>query len=901
MKSEKTPQPIFLKDYKAPDFLVDSIDMYFSLHEESCGIHAKMMLRSNPRSTSPATEVTLDGEELKLEKLVVEGRELTPNEYTLNEKQLRFAVSRPVPQDVFTVEIWTRVEPQKNLAFDGLFKSGGNFLTQCEPEGFRRMTYFPDRPDVMSRFTVTIEADKARYPILLANGNKIASKDLGQGRHLAQWQDPFPKPAYLFALVAGDFGILEDTYTTHSGRKVLLQIFSRKGHEERCRWAMTSLQQAMKWDEEVYGLEYDLDIYMLVVTDDFNMGAMENKGLNIFNSVYVLADTNTATDADYHAIQSVVGHEYFHNWTGNRVTCRDWFQLSLKEGLTVFRDQQFSADMTSHAVRRIEEVTRLRTEQFAEDAGPMAHPVRPASYIEINNFYTRTIYEKGAEVIRMIHTILGPENFRKGMDRYFELFDGQGVRTEDFVYAMESASGMDLTQFKIWYDQAGTPVVKIEYVYEPATQTLALTLRQSCAPTPGQTEKLPLHIPIRVGLLGADGRDLPLTLENESNDGASLASGKASDTTRVLHLRTAQQTFRFKNIPARPVISILRDFSAPVRLEQECTNQDLSFQLAHDSDAFCRWEAGQRLTIRTVQALVAKLEGSANASAGGTEADELLTGLVRAFKVMIKDTTIDPALKALLLDLPPEPYLSQFFSLIRPQFLHEARETVLNALARACEATLKEIYESLQYTTNAVDAKSCGERALRNICLSLLVRADRRHVPTAVAAFRQAKNMTEELGAVATLNRSADPEREVVLREFYDKWKDEALVMNKWLHLQAISPLADTLERVQRLAHDPVFDETNPNKVGSLFVRFATQNHVRFHDPSGAAYRFLADRILAIDERNPQLAARLVSAFNPWRRYEPNLQALMKAELDRILAKQNLSKNVFEIVSKALD
>jgi aminopeptidase N len=642
---------------------------------------------------------------------------------------------------------------------------------------------------------------------------------------------------------------------------------------------------------------------------------MENKGLNIFNSIYVLAKPQTATDSDFHGVQGVVGHEYFHNWTGNRVTCRDWFQLSLKEGLTVFRDQEFSADMTSRAVRRIEEVSKLRTEQFAEDAGPMAHPIRPSSYIEINNFYTRTIYEKGAEVIRMIHTIIGEKNFRKGMDKYFELFDGQAVRTEDFVAAMEQASGADLTQFKHWYDQAGTPLVRAQTRYDERARVFELTLEQSCPPTPGQPEKKPFHIPVSVGLIDANGRDLPLLLDGEDEaegeaDGLGAfghaAPEPAADgsVTRVLHLRQPRQTFKFKNISAPPVVSLLRGFSAPVRLEYACDSSHLSFQLANDKDPFCRWEAGQKLVIRTVQALVSEMNegrGDGFERPRSEATRQLLTELVHSFGIVIKDQTLDPALKALLLDPPSEPYLAQFFDTVYPAAIHKARETVILMIAGTHETALLELHQFLAKSkSNVIDAVAAGQRALRNICLSLLTRASERHLPLALNEFRAAQNMTEELGAMAALNRHDSNERRQALQEFHDKWKNETLVINKWLHLQAISPLPNTLERIQHLSKDPVFDETNPNKVANLYGRFGSQNSLRFHDPSGAAYTFIADRILEIDGRNPQLAARVVSVFNSWKRYEPALRERMKTELERILGKPNLSKNVFEIVSKAL-
>ncbi len=899
MKSEISPQPVYLKDYRAPDFLVDAVILEFDLHETYTNVRSHLRLRANPAHKEIAGTIKLDGDSLKLEKVIVDGSELTKDDYEASDKQLIFkfpAALRTPPSTAsrpFDVEIWTQIEPHKNLAFTGLFQSDGNFLTQCEPEGFRRITYFPDRPDVMATYTVRVEADKAKYPTLLSNGNRKEMKDVGNGRHFAVWHDPFPKPSYLFALVAGDFGKLEDHFTTRSGRNVKLEIYAKKGHEDRCRWAMTSLKDAMKWDEDTYGLEYDLDIYMIVVSDDFNGGAMENKGLNVFNSAFVLANSETATDSDYHGIQAVVGHEYFHNWTGNRVTCRDWFQLSLKEGLTVFRDQEFSADMTSKAVRRIEEVIKLRTDQFSEDAGPMAHPIRPASYIEINNFYTRTVYEKGAEVIRMIQTILGRENYLKGIRKYFELFDGQAVRIEDFIHAMELASGMDLTQFKTWYDQAGTPIVNIESVHDDNKKTLTLKLAQSCPPSPGQKEKKPFHIPLAVGLLQPDGHDYPLTLTDEKS-----ATGDPGAKIRVLHLRKSSEEFVFTNIPTRPVVSLLRGFSAPVRLDQEVQSRDLSFQLAHDSDAFCRWEAGQKLASRAVMALVGERGGGPQTP---EDSAHLLQELECSFVSALKDEKLDPALKALLLDPPSETYLSQFFTVVHPALIHEARERVLVTLAQANEQWLLSTFGQLnQRRSNENNSRAAGERALRNECLFLLQRLGRQHLSLAKDCFKSADNMTDELGALNALNRTASVERSQAMQTFYDKWKSESLVMNKWLQLEATAPLPQTLARIREITADPVFDETNPNKVTSLFYRFGMLNPVCFHHPSGDAYAFIADRVLSIDSRNPQVAAKLVSLFNPWRRFENRAQSLMKKELERLVAHPSLSKNVYEIVSKAL-
>jgi aminopeptidase N len=901
MKTEAKPNPIYLKDYRQPDFWIPKVDLHFDLHEEFARVRSRLTLeRNSSQAASTKAPLVLNGELLKLEKVSIDGRELKASEYTVTDTHLTIA---SVP-DRFVLETVVTNEPHKNLACEGLYRSSGMFCTQCEAESFRRITYFIDRPDVMSSYTVTIEAEEAKYPLLLSNGNPVSKRSLGNGRHEAVWQDPHKKPSYLFALVAGDLGKISDTFVTRSGRQVKLEIYARKGLEDRCKHAMDSLKMSMKWDEDTYGLEYDLDIFMIVVAEDFNMGAMENKGLNIFNANYVLAKPETATDADYAGILSVVGHEYFHNWTGNRVTCRDWFQLSLKEGLTVFRDQRFTADMTSAAVNRIEEVIRLRTHQFAEDSGPMSHPVRPQSYISINNFYTLTVYEKGAEVIRMIETIVGREGFRKGMDLYFKRHDGQAVRTDDFVAAMEDANSIDLTQFKNWYDQAGTPQVKATATHDPKMRTFKITLEQSCPVAPGQPEKKPYHIPIAVGLIGKDGRDLPLQLEagtavSSGSGSAGLCAPSVADSncahTMVLHLRQPKETFTFTNIDERPVLSILRNFSAPVRLEYEYTDEDLAFLMANDTDEVARWEAAQVLTIRTVKEIVAAIQGG--------RALPSAERLVKAYGPLLTDSSLDPAFVSFMLLLPAEQYLAQFYTTVDVDAIHAAREHILRAIGREYQGVFKEIYARLvRQGTDAPWPKDEGLRSLKSRVLEFITLSDEpADLELAHRQLREAKNMTDELGALSALNRTASPVRRQALDEFYAKWKDESLVMNKWFTLQAVAPIVNALDEVKRLSELPIFDKNNPNKIYSLYVAFTKFNHVRFHDKGGKPYRMIADQVLEIDSRNPQVASRLMGAFSQWKCFDQDRQKLMKAELERILAKPGLSANVFEIASKTLN
>ncbi|MGE0081100.1 MAG: aminopeptidase N, partial [Thiohalomonadaceae bacterium] len=750
---------------------------------------------------------------------------------------------------------------------------------------FRKITWFVDRPDNMTVFSTRIEADRARYPVLLSNGNRVAQGELDHGRHYAEWHDPFPKPSYLFALVAGDLACIEDRFTTMSGRDVALRLYVQHGNEDKAGHAMASLKKAMRWDEEVYGREYDLDVYMIVAVDDFNMGAMENKGLNVFNSRYVLARPETATDADFMAIEGVIAHEYFHNWSGNRVTCRDWFQLSLKEGFTVFRDQQFSEDMTSGPVARINEVGVLRSQQFREDAGPMAHPVRPPSYQEINNFYTLTVYNKGAEVVRMLRTLLGPEAFRRGTDLYFARHDGQAVTTDDFVKAMEDASGMDLTRFRRWYDQAGTPEVKAHGDYDAAARRYTLHFSQATPATLGQPEKLPFHIPVAMALLGPDGRELPLRLVEET---------APAGTSRVLALTEAEQQFVFEDVDATPVPSLLRGFSAPVRLAFPYSDGDLAFLMAHDSDPFNRWDAGQRLALGVIlRSLDARREGAAPA---------LDEGLSAAFVATLRHPTLDKSLIAQALTLPDEDYVAGFLDTIDPEAVHAARSGLKHALARAHRDALLAVYEeNTDRGPYTLDMAAVARRRLRNLCLAYLLQTGETALRAlALTQYQGAGNMTDALAALTALVHTEGPEHAEVLVDFYRRWRHDPLVLDKWFTLQATSPLPGTLERVRELTAHPDFNLRNPNRVRALIGAFCQRNPARFHDARGEGYALLAEHVLALDELNPQIAALLASPFTQWRRFDANRQALMRAQLERLLAKPGLSRDVYEIASKSL-
>jgi len=871
-------------DYRPPPFRIDTLHLTFDLDADATEVTATLAFRRNPDAAPQDRTLpfVLDGEQQSDVRLALDGVALPASRVRLSGTQL--VIADPPEQGTLTVR--SRIAPARNASLEGLYLSSGVFCTQCEPEGFRRITYFPDRPDVLTQYTVTLRGERGRYPVLLSNGNLVDHGPLEGGRHYATWRDPFPKPSYLFALVAGDLAALTDTFTTRSGRTVELRIYSTARNLPRCHHAMASLKRAMRWDEERYGREYDLDTFMIFCADDFNMGAMENKGLNIFNSRLVLADPEVATDADYNAIEGVIGHEYFHNWTGNRVTCRDWFQLSLKEGLTVFRDQEFSSDVGSRAVERIAAVEYLRREQFSEDAGPMAHPVRPDEYQEINNFYTSTVYEKGAEVIRMQHTLLGPEAFRRGMDLYFERFDGRAVTCDDFAQAMQDASGLDLTQFRRWYAQAGTPVVAARGRYDARSRTYTLDLEQRTAPTPGQPRKLPFHIPLRVGLVGPDGRDLPLRLHGEPS---------ASPGTRVLSLTQTTQTFRFVDVPVRPVPSLLRGFSAPVKLEFDYSDQELAFLAAHDSDPVNRWDAAQRSFAHAILRL-------ARAARAG-HALAVPDGLSALFERLLADSSSDPALLALALTLPDPAYVAALEPVLDVDGVTMAWRALQRELASRHRAALERVETARRPASPyAPTPMQVGQRSLANVCLRYLgslddVAARKR----AALRYERAGNMTDAIAALAAIKDSGATDRDDLFARFEARWRDEPLVLDKWFALQARSQREDALARVKSLLSHPRFNVRNPNRVRSLVGAFALGNFMRFHGADGAGYAFAADQVLTLDPANPQLASALAGAFNLWKRFPDPRRGAMERALMRIARTPGLSPDVREVVTRTLE
>ncbi|HXQ12040.1 MAG TPA: aminopeptidase N [Caulobacteraceae bacterium] len=873
MRTE-TPAPVRLADYQPPAFLVDDIDLDFRLDPSATRVNARLSIRRNGEHKSP---LVLDGVRLKPVSIAIDGRPLAPGAYVRDDEHLTIAET----PDAFTLETEVEIDPSANTELEGLYISAGRFCTQCEPEGFRKITWFPDRPDVLTRFTVRIEGDQAAYPRLLSNGNLVETGKLPRGRHFAVWNDPFPKPGYLFALVAGELDELADSRVTMSGRTVNLRIYVDPGMAERATYAMDSLKRAMAWDEEVFGLEYDLDLFMVVAVRDFNFGAMENKGLNIFNASLLLADRATATDSDYARIEGVIAHEYFHNWTGDRVTCRDWFQLCLKEGLTVFRDQSFSADQRGHAVKRIEDVRVLRARQFLEDAGPLAHPVRPSSYIKIDNFYTATIYEKGAEVIRMLKTLIGDAAFRKGMDLYFERWDGHATTVEAFIQCFADVSGRDLEAFFAWYEQAGTPRVSIAQHYDEANQTLDLLIDQEIPPTPGQAEKRPATIPIAIGLLDDDGR--PLSFRAPGAEEATLET--------VIVVDRPHTAVRLEGVAARPVLSPLRGFSAPVSLSSDAAAKDRYVLMASDPDLFNRWEAGQQLARDLILARAAGAPDEVGE-------ERFATAMGRA----LADQSAEPAFKALALMLPSENDLAMARDPADPAAIHAAREALRTRLAVHLGDLLRRLHGGLQEAGEfSVDAEAAGRRALRNQALDLLA-ADPsvENRERALGHFRAAANMTDAMGGLCALMLMGGDEFETALEAFYTRWKDEPLVIDKWFRIQAQSPAEDALGRILGLTAHPAFDARNPNRFRALVQTFASGNPARFHDPSGAGYRFVADQVLAVDGANPNLAARLVEALCGWRQYGPDLGGAMKKELERIVETPGLSKNVLELASRAL-
>jgi len=876
------PKPTLLAEYRPPDFVIDTVELSFILGEDETLVESRLALRRNAAAGTPQAPLRLDGEELTLVSIALDGAALPAERYRVEADGDLTILD---PPDAFTLDIAVSIKPQLNTALSGLYTSGGNFCTQCEAEGFRRITWFLDRPDVSARYWVRVTADKERYPILLSNGNPELRGDLGDGRHFATWIDPHPKPSYLFALVAGDLVALEDSFTTRSGRKVALAIWVRRGDEDKCGHAMASLKASMRWDEETYGLEYDLEIFNIVAVSDFNMGAMENKGLNIFNTRYVLAKPDTATDTDYENIESVIGHEYFHNWTGDRVTCRDWFQLSLKEGLTVFRDQQFSADMGSEAVSRISDIRALRAAQFPEDAGPLAHPVQPQSYLRIDNFYTATVYNKGAELIRMMHTLLGRDGFRRGMDLYISRHDNSAATIPDFVSAMQDASGVDLAEFARWYHQAGTPEVTVEDRYDPDTKSLELTVSQQTPPTPGQPDKQPVPIALAMGLIGPNGDEMPTRLAGEA-----MARGG----TRLLVCGEARQTFRFVDVAAPPVPSLLRGFSAPVKLQGVPLDR-LKFLAIHDTDPVARWDAGQRAAIAILLERVARWR--VDKALPPLDAD-----LVAAMRHTLDDAARDPAFAAEALSLPSELTLADAMAVVDVEAIHAVREEARASIAASLATALGETYRTLTddgpYRT---DGGSIGNRALRNVCLTYLVAGNPAGgARLAERQFAARQNMTDVLAALLVLADIDCPERVTALDAFYRRWADDPLVIDKWFGLQARSSLPGTIAAVKALTQHPAFTRANPNRLRALVGTFSQANPLHFHDASGAGYEFLADEVLGLDPDNPQVAARMVQALGNWRRFDPSRQALMKAQLQRVHDRPGLSTNTFEMVSKSL-
>ena len=872
-----TALPIRLKDYREPDWLVETVSLDFSLHPTQTKVRATLALKPNPAAA--AAPLVLDGDGLTLAGLKLNGNALPAESYVATPDSLTIP---QVPNAPFTLEIETLVDPTANTQLSGLYRTSGNYCTQCEAEGFRRITYFPDRPDVMAVYTTRIEADKKETPVLLSNGNLIDSGDLPGGRHFATWHDPHPKPSYLFALVGGNLVHIEDRFRTMSGRDVTLRIYVEPGKQDRCGYAMDSLKRAMRWDEEKFGREYDLDIFMIVAVSDFNMGAMENKGLNVFNDKYVLASADTATDSDFAQIEAVIAHEYFHNWTGNRITCRDWFQLCLKEGLTVFRDQEFSSDMRSRPVKRIADVRGLRAAQFVEDAGPLAHPVRPETYKEINNFYTSTVYEKGAEVVRMVQTLIGAEKFRAGMDLYFARHDGHAATVEQFIQCFADASGHDMTQFMRWYSQAGTPEVTVAGRYDAARKTYTLDVKQNVPPTPGQPTKLPMVIPLAFGLVGKNGGDLPLAKAEKVEHGVLVLSEPAA-------------TVEFTGIAEKPVLSINRGFSAPIKLTSDLDGDDLAFLAAHDSDAFNRWQALQTISMRLLIGNVAALHGGKPPRSDGK--------LLAALAAILGDARLEPAFVALALVPPGEGDIAREIGHdIDPDAVFRARMALRAEIGGKLGAALVKVYETMTVPgPYSPDAASAGRRSLRNVALDLLAAtAAPEAIARAANQYDDADNMTDRTAALATLSLHAGAERERVFADFYTRYAADALVIDKWFGLQAMTPQPDTLAKVRALTGHPAFSFANPNRVRALIGAFAQANATQFNRADGAGYDFVADTVLALDPKNPQLAARLATSFRTWRTLEQGRRGKAQAALERIKAAPGLSRDLADIVERAL-
>jgi len=871
---------VYLKDYTAPSFLIPKVELDISLFEEDAVVQATLAVERNSEAPERTGALQLDVDELSLESISLNGVALTSDQYVLDERRLTIS---GVPNR-FELATVCRIDPKHNTKLMGIYTSSTGFFSLCEAEGFRRITPFLDRPDVMARYRVTLHVDRARCPVLLANGNLVAQGSETDGRHWATWEDPFPKPSYLFAVVAARLDRQADSFVTRSGRKVSLQFFVEPGKLDQGVFALEALKKAMKWDEESYGLEVDLDQYNVVAVGDFNAGAMENKGLNIFNTKLVLAKPDISTDFDFNFIDRTVAHEYFHNWTGNRVTCRDWFQLSLKEGLTVFREEQYAGDMYSKPVVRIQKVRQLRSSQFPEDAGPMAHPVRPLFYQQISNFYTSTVYAKGAEVVRMIYTLIGAEKFRKGIDLYFQRHDGHAVTTDDFVQAMQDASGIDLVQFKLWYDQSGTPRLDIRDRHDPASQIYELIVTQSCPPTPGQPVKLPFYLPLTIGLLGADRRDIPLQLEGEP---------APQGTSRVLLLQQEKTVFRFINVSTPPVPSLGRNFSAPVIIDYPYSIDALRDLLSFDSDPFNRWEAGQRLAMKLL------LQGIADHQAAREV--RFPDFLADAFGCVLADGSKDSAFAAEALALPPEVYIAEQLAVIDPDVIHQVRLAMRRFLAQRLKTALRNTYDAFAAAGSySPDAVSAGRRALRNLCLAYLMELDDAESRRlCVAQLQRADNMTDALSALTALANCDCPERKPALDQFYAKWQNESLVVDKWLGVEAASRLPGTLARVKELTSHPAFTLKNPNKVYALLRGFGA-NQVNFHRVDGSGYAFLGEQIRALDSINPQVAARMARNFEHWKRFEPKRRTLMKSLLEQVTKIPGLSKETVEVVTRTL-
>ena len=878
-----SPRPRRLKDYRPPAYLVDHVALDVALDPTATRVKAELKIRRNPATGKGASALILDGEMMSLDAIALDGKPLTDRAYTLDDVSLTV---HKVPARAFTLSLETTINPEANKALQGLYRSRGVFCTQCEAEGFRRITFFPDRPDVLSTYTCRIEADRDLAPILLANGNPTERGRIKGGRHFAVWHDPHPKPSYLFALVGGDLGHIASTFKTASGRKVDLKIYVEHGKEDRAAWAMDSLKRSMRWDEKRFGREYDLDVFNIVAVSDFNMGAMENKGLNIFNDRLVLASPETATDDAFARIESVVAHEYFHNWTGNRITCRDWFQLCLKEGLTVYRDQEFSADERSATVQRIQDVRGLRATQFTEDAGPLAHPVRPESYIEINNFYTATVYEKGAELVRMIETILGRDGFRRGMDLYFERHDGQAATIEDFIASFEDASGHDLSQFKLWYSQAGTPELVCSLAYDKQKKTADLKFEQVLPPTPGDAKKKPLQIPVRVGLIGGNGQELPLVRDT----GEILEDG-------VLNVTRRTETFRFVDVPSPPVPSILRGFSAPVNLTLSLSDNDLAFLMAHDRDLFNRWQAANTFATRTLVDMVRRLRKGERATASATN-------FARTLDVAVGASDLEPAYRAELLKLPSQGDIAREIGRnVDPGIIFRAHRQLARAVGSVLGDRLEAFYrETRESGAFSPDAASAGRRALGNAALTLLsARGTADDITRLSNHFFKARNMTEQAHALMLIAGRTGPLREKALAHFHDQWKGDHLVIDTWFAAQAQAPVRGALSQVKALTRHPLFEVTTPNKVRALIGTFALQNAVQFHRPDGAGYEFVASQVLEIDGFNPSIAARMLGAFRAWSTLEAGRRAAAKRALQRIAKAPGLSRDATEIVAKMLD